>query len=477
MKRLILLIAMLFCLGKPSFAVNVEASLRYGPFGKITVYQPVKKPTSVVLFVSGDGGWKDGVIEMAHMLTGQGALVLGIDARDYRKGLAKRKTDCYYPAADFEQLSLMIQKKYKFSDYTKPILVGYSYGATLIYGILAQAPANTFKGALALGFCPDIESKKPFCKGSGLTQHVLKPGVSFWLERNEHLTAPFIVLNGFKDEACPYAATASFLKDMPMAELIDLPKVGHGFAVTAEWSPQFIAAYQKIMGTTSFAERKQGENKELKTQAIKLYGEDLPLTIIPATKKNDLPLVLMISGDGGWTSFDQSLAESLAARGLSVVGLDAQKYFWDARTPEKTTSDLSKAILHYRTQLNKDKFILAGYSFGASVVPFVANRLEPALKSHLSAVLSLSPDVTADFEIHVMDMLSLGNTEETYNVQAEMKKIKNVPVISFFGSQEDGGIAAKFIKAGLKTEIIPGDHHFGDNFQGLSMDLLKSIPQ
>ncbi|MGY0036184.1 AcvB/VirJ family lysyl-phosphatidylglycerol hydrolase [Pedobacter sp. NJ-S-72] len=335
---------------------------------------------------------------------------------------------------------------------------------------MAQAPANTFKGAVALGFCPDIESKKPLCKGNGLTQHVLKPGFSFWLERNEHLTAPFIVLNGFKDEACPYDATATFLKNMPMAELIDLPKVGHGFAVSADWSPQFIAAFQKVINAPSFAERKQGENKELKTQAIRLYGENLPLTIIPATQKNNLPLVFMISGDGGgWTSFDQSLAESLAQRGLSVVGLDAQKYFWEARTPEKTTSDLSRAILHYRTQLNKDKFVLAGYSFGASVVPFVADRLEPSLKSHLSAVLSLSPDVTADFEIHVMDMLSFGNTTETYNVQAEMKKIKNVPVISFFGNQEGGDIAAKFIRAGLKTEIIPGDHHFGDNFEGLSL--------
>ncbi|QNK64211.1 virulence factor [Pedobacter sp. PAMC26386] len=477
MKRIIFLIAMLFCFGKPSFAANLEESLRYGSFGKITIYHPVKKPTAVVLFVSGDGGWKDGVVDMARSLTDQGALVLGIDARNYKKALSKRKTDCYYPAADFEQLSLMIQKKYKFGTYTKPVLVGYSYGATLIYGILAQAPANTFKGALALGFCPDIDAKKPLCKGNGLTQHVLKPGISFWLERTEHLTAPFIVLNGFKDEACPFAATASFLKDMPMAELIDLPKVGHGFAVTAEWLPQFTTAYQKIINAPSFADRKQGENKELKTQAIKLYGDDLPLTIIPATKKNNLPLIFMISGDGGWTSFDQSLAESLAERGLSVVGLDAQKYFWDARTPEKTTADLSKAILHYRTQLNKDKFVLAGYSFGASVVPFIADRLAPELKPHLSAVLSLSPDVTADFEIHVMDMLSFGSSTETYNMQAEMKKIKNIPVISFFGNEEGGGIAEKFIKAGLKTEIIPGDHHFGDNFQGLSLDILKSIPQ
>ena len=476
MKKLVFVFALLFCLSKASFAISVD-SLRYGVFGKIIVYHPAKTPTTVVLFVSGDGGWNNGVINMARDIAGQGALVLGIDAKHYRNSLSKRKTDCYYPAADFEQLSLMIQKKYKFANYSKPVLVGYSYGATLIYGILAQAPANTFKGAIALGFCPDIESRKPFCKGSGLTQHVLKPGVSFYLERTEHLTAPFIALNGFKDETCPFAATEAFLKGMPMAELITLPKVGHGFSIADNWLPQFNQAYTKILNAPSFAERKQGENKELKTQAIKLYGDDLPLTVIPSAKKNNLPLVFMISGDGGWTSFDQSLAEALAERGLSVIGLDAQKYFWDARTPEKTASDLSKAIAHYTAQLNKQKFVLAGYSFGASVVPFIANRLDPALKPRLDAVLSLSPDVTADFEIHVMDMLSLGdNTTETYNVLAEIRKIKNVPVISFFGKEEDGDIASKFIKAGMKTQVIPGDHHFGDNFQGLSLELSKNIP-
>ena len=475
MKKLVFSLLLFFAASSSLFAGTVD-SLKYGLFGKIIVYHPAKTPNSVVLFVSGDGGWQNGVINMAKDIANQGALVLGIDAKIYKNALAKTKSDCYYPAADFERLSLMIQKKYKFSTYAKPVLVGYSYGATLIYGILAQAPANTFKGAIALGFCPDIELKKPLCKGNGLTQHVLKPGKSFWLERTDKLTAPFIVLNGFKDETCPYAATAAFLKDMPMAELVALPKVGHGFSIADNWLPEFNKAYAKIMAAPSFAERKQAENTEVKTQAIKMYGESLPLTVVPSPKKNNLPVIFMISGDGGWTSFDQSLAESLAQNGLSVIGLDAQKYFWDARTPQKTTEDLSKAILHYTTELNKEKFVLAGYSFGASVVPFVADRLEPALKQRLSAVLSLSPDVTADFEIHILDMLSIGDAAENYNVPAEIKKIKNIPVTNFFGAAEGDDIASKFKSAGLKVDIIPGNHHFGNDFQLISTAFLKNIP-
>jgi len=476
MKRIFLLFTLLFAIGSSAYAVTID-SLNYGIFGKVIIYHPVKTPASVVLFVSGDGGWKNGVINMAKDIANQGALVLGIDAKTYKNGLAKSKAECYYPAADFERLSLMIQKKYKFTTYAKPILVGYSYGATLIYGILAQAPANTFKGAIALGFCPDIEIKRPLCKGSGLTQHVLKPGFSYWLERTEHLTEPFIVLNGFRDETCPYAATAAFLKDMPMAELVNLPKVGHGFSIADNWLPQFNQAYQKILNAQSFAERKQAENITLKAQPIAAYGENLPLIVIPSPKKNNLPMVLMISGDGGWTSFDQSLAEALAEHGLSVVGLDAQKYFWNARSPNQTTADLSKAILHYAGQMNKGKFVLAGYSFGASVVPFIAARLAPDLKSRLAAVLALSPDVTADFEIHIADMLSLGDdVTETYHVLPEMKKIKTIPAVSFFGKEEGNDIPEKFEQDGLKVDIIPGDHHFDGDFQGISAAFLKFIP-
>jgi type IV secretory pathway VirJ component len=47
-------------------------------------------------------------------------------------------------------------------------LVGYSSGATLVYATLAEAPDGLFKGALSLGFCPDLDLKKTVCKGSGI---------------------------------------------------------------------------------------------------------------------------------------------------------------------------------------------------------------------------------------------------------------------------------------------------------------------
>ncbi|WP_172462453.1 hypothetical protein [Sphingobacterium multivorum] len=41
------------------------------------MYAPKGKPNALVLFVSGDGGWQFGVINMAKFLAAQGALRCG----------------------------------------------------------------------------------------------------------------------------------------------------------------------------------------------------------------------------------------------------------------------------------------------------------------------------------------------------------------------------------------------------------------
>jgi dipeptidyl aminopeptidase/acylaminoacyl peptidase len=178
-------------------------------------------------------------------------MVAGINIVHYFRGLQKQQNKCYNPAADFESLSLYLQKKFRFPDYRKPILMGYSSGATLVYGILAQAPANTFKGAISLGFCPDIEIDKPLCDGTGLKSHVLKPGKSWFLEPSDKLTAPFIVLLGILDKVCSFDDTKLFMKKVNTGELIPLPKVGHGFAVQKNWMPQMLSAYEKMKKSVS----------------------------------------------------------------------------------------------------------------------------------------------------------------------------------------------------------------------------------
>jgi type IV secretory pathway VirJ component len=146
-----------------SAASDVHAAtddgLEFGRFGRVTLVRATPQPAHVVLFVSGDGGWKSGVVDMAKHLAANDALVVGIDIRHYLKAIAAARESCAYSAADFEALSQYVQQSLGYPRYVTPILAGYSSGATLVYALLAQAPPGTFGGALSLGFCPDLPGK------------------------------------------------------------------------------------------------------------------------------------------------------------------------------------------------------------------------------------------------------------------------------------------------------------------------------
>jgi type IV secretory pathway VirJ component len=474
MRALIVAFTICLMLSVKGFSVQTD-TLIYRSIGKIIIYKPLSVPEEVVLFVSGDGGWNKGVIDMAKHVVSQGAMVAGIDIVDYYSKLKKLTNHCLYPASDFEQLSIIIQKKYRLHQYHKPILIGYSSGATFVYGLLAQAPSNTFKGAIALGFCPDIELDKPLCSGSGLKQHLIREGFSYYLESSEHLESPFIVLQGTKDQVCSYDATKQYMKDMQEAELITLPKVGHGFSVEANWLPQFLDAYKRMAKAPSYTEQKAAQNKLLQGQYAEPLPDYFPITLVPSAKTDSLPLVFMISGDGGWTSFDQTMGETFAEKGMPVIGLDAQKYFWNSKTPEETTGEIDTALRYYLGQWGRNRFIMVGYSFGASIVPFVINRIPADMQSLLAGSFCLSPEEYADFEIHITDMLSLGNSKDIYNVVEEIRRNKINQPVCIFGEEENAEERRKFSETGATVILQPGDHHYNNNPAGIAETIILEM--
>jgi len=473
MAKLLIIAFALMLSGLKGMAVPVD-SMKYGVFGSVLVFHPSKTPNSVVLFVSGDGGWDRVSAEMVKIIVDKGALVAGINFKTYANNCKASKVKCFYPASDFEGLSMTVQKKYKLKQYLKPILYGYSAGATLVYGVLAQAPANTFKGVFSVGFCPDIEMNKPLCNGSGLTSHVLKEGKSYYLEAAKHLTAPFIVMQGKWDVVCPFSDTKRYLDSIPTAELITLPMVGHGFLITKNWEPQFSVAYQKIVREQSYTQKLAAQNQLLQSQQLVPLNSDMPLTLNPTSLKNSLPLAFFISGDGGWTNFDQAICAKLAEKGMPAVGLDAQKYFWNEKQPRETADEITNAVKHYMQQWNKSSFILIGYSFGAGVVPFIASNISGPLKETLKGVFCLSPDETADFEIHISDMLNLGHKEK-YNVISELKKITTLRPVCVFGNDEGVELRNLFSIKGVRVETLPGSHHYNNDFNALATIIGKDF--
>ncbi len=206
-----------------------------------------------------------------------------------------------------------------------------------------------------------------------------------------------------------------------------------------------------------------------------MASDGLPIKLIPSKASGNRPLVFMISGDGGWNSFIQSVSECFAANGMPVVGLDSKKYFWTGQTPENATAAINAAINHYMQQWNRKSYILVGFSFGGCIAPFVASRTPPELREQMEGLYSMSPDERGDFEIHISDMLSLGNSTGKYDVVAEMKKLKTLQPVCIFGSQESAAVRKKFAEAGMKIITLPGNHHYNENYCGLAGAVIKSI--
>jgi hypothetical protein len=104
MKRLILGIFILLSLPTHAFSTS-EEFLSFGRFGKVTLYRDSQRPSQVVLFVSGDGGWNKGVIDMATALASLDAVVVGIDINHYclPRGLGEKPSPL---GEDFSMLAV-----------------------------------------------------------------------------------------------------------------------------------------------------------------------------------------------------------------------------------------------------------------------------------------------------------------------------------------------------------------------------------
>lgn len=192
-----------------------------------------------------------------------------------------------------------------------------------------------------------------------------------------------------------------------------------------------------------------------------IQEKNIPVTVV--NPKHDIktaPVAILISGDGGWYKFEQQIADSLAVLGIPTIGLDTKKYFWNRRTPEESAAYLAEIINKYNAGWQRNRFIFIGYSLGAELVPFIANLLPEEIKSKVTVLVLLSPAATTDFQVHISDMLGVGNKHNTYNVVEEIDKIKSIPILLIFGAEEKTSVPSMLSGAKVKIVTIPGDHHY-----------------
>ncbi|MCX6835955.1 MAG: bifunctional lysylphosphatidylglycerol flippase/synthetase MprF, partial [candidate division Zixibacteria bacterium] len=431
-----------------------EDTLSFGRFGTTYLYKPAH-PNTVVLFVSGDGGWNEGVVDMARALAEMQALVVGIDITHYLRQLSLASEQCSYPAADFEALSQYMQQKEGMVTYSTPALVGYSSGATLVYAILVQAPPNTFRGAVSMGFCPDLPLTKPFCKGNGLEFVPTPKEVGYSFLPAKSLSAKWIAFQGLIDQVCNPDSVEAYVHQVENAEIVALPKVGHGFSVQKNWLPQFREAFGRLATTDP-----QQDIPTLHDLA------DLPLVEIPAhaSGAHQQLLAVIISGDGGWAGIDRQIGEYFAQSGVAVVGLNSLKYFWSRKTPEQSAADLTRILRGYLSAWGKQEIILIGYSRGADVLPFMAARLPEDLLSKVALTALLGPEERVDFQFHIVDFISSAKHSSDLPTLPEVEKLYGRPLACFYGADESGSLCHLLDTSKVDVVELKGGHHFGGDY-------------
>jgi type IV secretory pathway VirJ component len=457
------ILVMLF--GAASGAPAMEETLSFERFGTVYLYHQSPQPPHVALFVSGDGGWNQGVVDMARDLADLETLVVGIDIRPYLEALTRTTEPCLYPAEDFEALSKFVQKKLGYPAYTPPVLVGYSSGATLVYATAVQAPPNTFRGAISLGFCPDLLLTKPLCRGNGLEWQAGPKGKGFVFLPATTLEIPWIALQGTIDQVCDVTATEAYVRKVRNGELVLLPKVGHGYAVPRNWLPQFRQAFAKIVA------EKPSSRDSAGIGAL----ADLPLIEVKPVDPIGNALAIIISGDGGWGVTDRGIANGLAQKGIPAVGWNSLHYFWNAKTPAKAAQDLERVLRSYLAAWRLENAVIVGYSLGADVAPFMISRLPGELQSKIRAVVLLGPSSTVDFEFHLTDWLMSRQRPTSLPVRPEIAKLDKMRVFCIFGKGDSDAICGSTNLSHVTAIEIAGGHRVGREYQPVVDVILKAI--
>ncbi len=144
---------------------------------------------------------------------------------------------------------------------------------------------------------------------------------------------------------------------------------------------------------------------EVAVATVQLTNFSLPLHVAKTRGPGARPLVLFATGDGGWRSVDQEIAQTIVRLGYPLAGFSAKDYLDhldnlpQAATPEHVGMDYSKVMAEARQALRllaTTPVILSGFSRGAALSVIAAG--DAPLQSCIQGVVVMG---LGDAEEHV----------------------------------------------------------------------------
>ncbi len=388
-----------------------------------------------------------------------------IDNQELLKSAANhnsnRDNQCLNLAQKLTELSLQLNEQLKLSNQGLPILVGIENGAASLYAALAQAEKKTFHAAIGINLTPKLTPHTPLCEQEKFTANsngVIGANNSLLtLKSLNRLPTSFYI---FQDKNLPEnTSTGEFANAISNAK----------FTIAKEENETPVSEAIQIL---------QWLDPRLADQISSDAGDsDLPLIEVNvAQEKTEATqtMAILLTGDGGWAEIDKELAKILAAQGIPTVGFDSLSYFWKARTPVTTSQDIERVITQYLEKWNKKQVILIGYSFGADVLPFIANNLSAELQQKISLVALLGMGKTAAFEFRLSSWMNADKNPDRLPISPEIEKMKWAKSICIYGIADTAANCLPVETHGVKAISMSGDHHFDEKYEELVKHIIDS---
>ncbi len=193
--------------------------------------------------------------------------------------------------------------------------------------------------------------------------------------------------------------------------------------------------------------------------------DDLPLTVTEP-KGAVQGLVILWSGDAGWSGTMQGIADALAERGYGVVGVSSLRYFWHEQAPEVMAADNDRLVARFTELWQTETVILAGYSFGADTLPFAWPLMDDSVRGRVDLIALMSPFRKTEFSISLLGMI--GVVRGSHDVAAAIADLPQQQLVCIIGEEETDMACEP--SAEYRFHTIPGGHRYRDF--GLVADLV-----
>ena len=215
--------------------------------------------------------------------------------------------------------------------------------------------------------------------------------------------------------------------------------------------------------------------------ATSVAWADLPLkanddgTLEFQVTKPSRTLVVFVSGDGGlWGDLDVQVAKRMVQEGYAVVGLDTRMWFAEERQAADVAARLAGMMRTYMARAHATRVVLAGYSYGADVLPIAYNRLAPDYRAKIAALVLIAPTRQTMLQVTLAERTGLITGD--IRLAPEYAKLPVKSVICVYGHDEAGeaGCTLPELQNAVNIER-PGGHHFDYNGKELGDHIIAAL--